>query len=108
MSRAEKRREEIVAAISRLGLAVPGSITDRMTRCQRSGCHCKADPPRLHGPYPTWTRRVDGTTITRTLRPEDADQLRSYLDTHHKLRQLVTELEAISAQIAEESLTRPR
>ena len=108
MSRAEKRRAEIVAEISRLGLAVPGSITDRMTRCQRPGCHCKADPPRLHGPYPTWTRRVNGTTITRTLHDEDAEQLRSYLDTHRRLRQLITELDAISAQIAEESLTRPR
>jgi hypothetical protein len=48
--------KEIVAEISRLPLAVPGSLTDRMTRCQRDGCHCKADPPRLHGPYPTWTQ----------------------------------------------------
>jgi hypothetical protein len=104
VSRAETRREEIVAEISRLPLAVPGSLTERMTRCQRDGCHCKADPPRLHGPYPTWTRRVDGTTITRTLRPEDADQLRACLDTHRRLRQLITELDAVSAQIAEESL----
>lgn len=95
-----------MAEISGLGLALPGSITGRMTRCQRDGCHCKADPPRLHGPYPTWTRRASGTTITRTLQPEDADQLRSYLDTRHRLRQLITELDAISAQIAEESLTR--
>jgi hypothetical protein len=108
VSRAERRREEIVAEISRLGLAVPGSITDRMTRCQRSGCHCKASPPRLHGPYPTWTRRVDGTTITRTLRAEEAEQLRGYLDTHRRLRQLITELEAVSAQIAEESLPSQR
>lgn len=93
-----------MAEISRLPLAVPGSLTDRMTRCQRDGCHCKADPPRLHGPYPTWTRRIDGTTITRTLRPEDADLLRSHLDAHRRLRQLITELDAVSAQIAEESL----
>lgn len=104
MSRAEKRREEIVAEITRLPLAVPGSLTDRMTRCQRNGCHCKADPPQLHGPYPTWTRRVDGSTITRTLRAEEADQLRSHLDAHRRLRQLITELDAVSAQIAEESL----
>jgi hypothetical protein len=108
VSRAEKRREEIMTEISRLGLAVPGSITERMTRCQRAGCHCKADPPQLHGPYPTWTRRVNGTTITRTLKDEDAEQLRRHLDTHRRLRQLITELDAISAQIAEESLTRPR
>jgi len=105
VSRAERRREEIVAQISRLGLAVPGSVTDRMTRCQRGGCHCKADPPQLHGPYPTWTRRVAGKTITRTLRAEDAEQLRGYLNAHRRLRELVTELETISAQIAEESLT---
>jgi hypothetical protein len=105
VSRAEKRREEIVAEISTLGLAVPGSITDRMTRCQRAGCHCKADPPQLHGPYPTWTRRVNGTTITRTLQDDDAEQLRRYLDAHRRLRQLITELETTSAQIAEQSLT---
>jgi hypothetical protein len=108
VSRAERRREEIVAEISRLGLAVPGSITERMTRCQRSGCHCKADPPQLHGPYPTWTRRVDGKTITRTICPEDAEQLRGYLDAHRRLRNLVTELETVSAQIAEESLPAQR
>jgi hypothetical protein len=108
VNRAERRREEIVAEISRLGLAVPGSITERMTRCQRAGCHCKAGPPQLHGPYPTWTRRVNGTTITRTLHDEDAEQLRSCLDTHRRLRQLITELEAVSAQIAEQSLARPR
>jgi hypothetical protein len=108
VSRAEKRREEIVTEISRLGLAVPGSITERMTRCQRAGCHCKADPPQLHGPYPTWTRRVNGTTITRTLHDEDTEQLRNCLDTHRRLRQLLTELEIVSAQIAEQSLTAHR
>ena len=97
-----------MAEISRLGLAVPGSITERMTRCQRAGCHCKADPPQLHGPYPTWTRRVNGTTITRTLHDGDTEQLRSYLDAHRRLRQLVTELEAVSAQIAEQTLTTQR
>jgi hypothetical protein len=104
VSRAESRRKQIMAEISRLGLAVPGSITERMTRCQRDGCHCKAEPPRLHGPYPTWTRRVDGKTITRTLRAEDAEQLRACLDAHRRLRKLLAELEVVSAQIAEESL----
>ena len=100
MSRAERRREEIVAEISRLGLAVPGSITERMTRCQRDGCHCKADPPQLHGPYPTWTRKISGRTITRTLTTEDAERLRPYFDAHRHLRQLITELEALSIELA--------
>jgi hypothetical protein len=34
----------IVAEISRLGLAVPGSITERMTRCQRAGMPLQSRP----------------------------------------------------------------
>ena len=56
----------------------------------------------------TGTRRVNGTTITRTLQDEDAGQLRSYLDARRRLRQLTTELEAVSAQVAEQSLTTQR
>jgi hypothetical protein len=27
---------------------LPGSITERRTRCGRRNCGCHADPPRLH------------------------------------------------------------
>ncbi len=30
--------------------------------CGKPGCACKALPPRLHGPYYQWTRKVDGKT----------------------------------------------
>ena len=104
----DEARQAIVAEIAALGPVLSGCIIQRSTRCQTQGCHCRADPPQLHGPYPTWTRRVNGTTITRTLHDEDAEQLRSYLDAHRRLRQLVTELEAVSAQIAEQTLTTQR
>jgi hypothetical protein len=51
-----RRHQQIQAELSQTGLILPGSLTDRTTRCQRAGCHCHADPPQLHGPYPTWTR----------------------------------------------------
>ena len=63
-------------------------------------CHCHADHPQLHGPYPTWTRKISGRTVTRTLTTEDAERLRPYFDAHRHLRQLITELEAISIQLA--------
>ena len=40
--------------------------------------------------------------------PTTKRALRSYLDAHRRLRQLVTELEAVSAQIPEQSLTTQR
>ena len=39
-------------------MVLPGSITQRRTRCGRDGCACRADPPRPHGPYWQWTRKV--------------------------------------------------
>ena len=37
-----------IAAIARTGMVLPGSITQRRTRCGRRNCGCHADPPRLH------------------------------------------------------------
>src|SRR5260370_41632943 len=51
-----------MAAIAATGLVLPGSITQRRTRCGRDGCACRADPPRRHGPYWQWTRNVAAPT----------------------------------------------
>jgi hypothetical protein len=95
-----RRHQQIQAELGQIGLALPGSLTQRTTRCQRAGCHCHADPPRLHGPYPTWTRKIGSRTITKTLTPQDAERLRPYFDAHRRLRQLITELETISIELA--------
>ena len=47
---AAKIAEEL-AAIARTGMVLPGTIIQRRTRCGHPGCGCRADPPRLHGPY---------------------------------------------------------
>ena len=96
-----RRHQQIQAELGQIGIALPGSLTSRTTRCQRPGCHCRASPPLLHGPYPTWTRKISGRTITKTLTPEDAERLRPYFYAHRRLRQLITELEAISIQLAD-------
>ena len=82
------------------GPALPGTLTVRAYACGKPNCRCHADPPRLHGPYPTWTRKIGNRTITKTLTPEDAERLRPYFDAHRRLRQLITELEAVSIELA--------
>jgi hypothetical protein len=104
---AEERRRAIVAEIDRLGITAPGSITTRSTRCQTPGCHCRAEPPQLHGPYPTWIRRIDGKTITRTLDGDELERLRPLLAANHRLRQLINELQAVSAEMAEQAIRLP-
>jgi len=65
-----RRHQQIQAELAQIGIALPGSLTSRTTRCQRPGCHCHASPPILHGPYPTWTRKAGARSITKTLTPK--------------------------------------
>ena len=95
-----RRHQQIQAELAQIGIALPGSLTSRTTRCQRPGCHCHASPPVLHGPYPTWTRKAGARSITKTLTPEEAERLRPYFTAHRRLRQLITELEALSIELA--------
>ena len=95
-----RRHQQIQAELAQIGIALPGSLTSRTTRCQRAGCHCHASPPTLHGPYPTWTRKAGTRSITKTLTPEDAERLRPYFAAHRRLRQLITELETVSIELA--------
>ena len=92
----DQRRQEILAEMARLWPVLPGSVVERSTRCQSPGCHCRADPPRLHGPYPTWMRQEDGHQVTRTLSGDQADRLRPLVAADRRLRELVRELEALA------------
>jgi len=90
-----------------LGLPLPGSLVERRTRCGNPGCHCHADPPQLHGPYLTWTRKVNNKTVTRTLDPGQAERLRPLLDNSRRLRELVHELEAPALRHVEQDPRQP-
>jgi hypothetical protein len=92
----ERERRAILAEIAALGPALPGCIIERRTRCQTSGCRCRAEPPELHGPYLTWTHRENGRQVTRTVDPEFAERLRPLIENDRRLRQLVVELEQLT------------
>src|SRR5258708_19550870 len=64
-----------IAETAQAGFILPGTLTERMTRCGYPRCRCHADPPRPHGPYHQWTRKINGKTVTRIL---SDDQLPDY------------------------------
>ena len=102
MATAAARLEEIRRELAAIGPVLAGSVSERATRCQRSGCHCRTEPAVLHGPYPTWTWRPSGRPITKTLNTEEADRLKRYAAAHRRLKQLVTELEHLSIGLIDE------
>lgn len=87
-----------LASIARTGEVLPGSLTERAMRCGRPGCSCHHDPPRLHGPYWQWTRKVKNKTTTRWLSPEHAADCRRSIANDRRIRELLARLEQISIQ----------
>jgi hypothetical protein len=100
-SQQEKRRQrQIMAEIAELGFCLPGSLVARTSRCGSASCACHRDPDRLHGPYPSWTRKVKGKTVTRNLSAAQVERYRPWFDNAKRLRELVGELEALSTSLA--------
>jgi hypothetical protein len=99
----QARAAAIAAQIAELttGFILPGTLTERMTRCGYPRCRCHADPPRLHGPYHQWTRKIGGKTVTRILTDDQLADYQPWFDNQRRLRDLITELETLSQQIAD-------
>jgi hypothetical protein len=100
-SQQEKRRQrQIMAEIADLGFCLPGSLVARTSRCGSANCACHRDPNRLHGPYLSWTRKVNGKTVTRNLSAAQVERYRPWFDNVKRLRELVAELETLSTSVA--------
>jgi hypothetical protein len=100
---AEHRQRQIAAEIAKLGLCLPGSLVERTTRCGSARCRCHSDPSHMHGPYPSWIRKAGTKTVTRTLTPAQAERYRPLFDNTRRLRELISELETLSAQAVEQA-----
>ncbi|MGH9074082.1 MAG: DUF6788 family protein [Acidimicrobiales bacterium] len=90
-----------LAALARSGMVLPGSIIERLTRCGRPNCACHADPPRRHGPYWQWTRKVAAKTVCRWLSAEQAGDYRAWVDNDRRAHALLARLEALGVAALE-------
>jgi len=94
-------RDRIAAELAAAGFALPGTLTVRAYACGKPGCRCHADPPRLHGPYAEWTRKIAGKTVTRRLTPAEHAEYQPLFDNARKLRALLAELQDLTLEITE-------
>jgi hypothetical protein len=99
----EPRLAELHAQLAAIGPVLPGTINIATNRCGKPNCACHAEPPRLHGPYVTWTRKVNGKTVTRRLTPEQLERYQPWFENNRRLRRLISELEALSLHTAEQA-----
>ena len=93
-------RDQLMRQASQTDGVLPGSIVIRHTRCGKHSCRCHADPPQLHGPYIQWTRKINGRTRTRLLTQEQYQRYKPWFENTRQLRELLSQLEALSLQTA--------
>jgi hypothetical protein len=73
---------------------------DRNSRRGNPNFRCQTDPAHRHSRYRSWTRKLAGKTDTRRLTDEQLKRYGDWLDNDRRLRALVSELEALSIDVA--------
>lgn len=94
----ERRYRKLAARIADIGYVMPGTLTQRHTRCGTPTCRCHADPPQLHGPYWQWTTKVNGKTVTRRLNTDEAALYQEWIANDRKLRDLSRQMRTLAAK----------
>lgn len=112
MSRTSDADRERFAALSRslgeVGLFRRGSVVRRLVPCGKSNCACQADPPRLHGPYFQWTRKVRGKTVTVRLTQQEAKLFEGWIANGRQLDKALATMERLSLRMTELLLSTAR
>ena len=72
--------------------------------CGKSGCACQASPPRLHGPYYQWTRKVGGKTVSVRFTREQADLLAGWIAEGRQMDRIIAQMQRLSLRATDRML----
>lgn len=100
----EERYETLKRAIADISLIRHGSLVRRFMPCGKAGCRCQATPPKLHGPYYQWTRKVRGKTVTVRLSKGGARLLKEWIENGRRLDRILDQMEQVSYRITQQAL----
>jgi len=94
--RDDRRYEEAKALLAELGYFCRGSVLRHLMACGKPGCRCQASPPKLHGPYYQWTRKVAGKTVTVRVSARQAEFLQQCIANGRRFDAVASKMEKAS------------
>ena len=98
----EHRRAELYRELSRVGDFRPGSLNEVRRKCGKPNCACAAPDHPGHGPQFNLTRKVDGRTRARHLRPgPELEKIRREVAEYQRFRDLVGQVTEVSEAICD-------
>lgn len=100
----QQRYQKLQAALGRVGYFRRGTLLKRFMACGKPGCACQASPPRLHGPYYQWTRKVAGKTVTVRLTSEQAQSVAQWIEAGREIERIIAQMEQLSLRATDRLL----
>lgn len=95
----QRRRHEILAELAGLDRVRRGSVTEQFVEAVgRDGRH------RRRGPYPLYTFKSRGKTVSRRLRGEDVAMYREQVQASHRFQELTHELMELGEVLCDQVL----
>ena len=104
MQRYIEEYRNLTARLSETGFIWPGHIQRRYLTCGKPNCVCHTDSESRHGPYAYWTSKKNKKTVSRMLRPEEADLLEDWINNRRKLEAVVRQMKSLSQKAADVAL----
>ena len=99
MEELEDRRAQLLQELAAVGDLRPGSLVSRYRKCGKPNCRCAREGDPGHGP--SWSRHVDGKTVTRILKPDEVERVQMRIAECQRLRRLTNELIEVSEALCE-------
>ena len=99
-----KKHRKLTARLSEIGFIWPGNIQRRYITCGKPYCACHKDPKARHGPYAYWTSKEDKKTVSRLLKPQEADLLEEWIENRRKLETIVRQMKELSQKAFDTAL----
>lgn len=101
----QEKYRKITDKLSDIGFIWPGHIQRRYLTCGKPNCVCHKDPEAKHGPYAYWTSKETGKTVSRLLRPEEADLLEQWIVNRRELEAVIRQMKGLSKKVVSVALT---
>ena len=96
----EQKYRELAAKLAKTGYLWKGTVVRQMLTCGKETCACREDDSRRHGPYPYWTTKVGGRTVSRLLRAAEADLYEEWIRNRRTLEKIERQMLALSKKVA--------
>lgn len=91
--RAVVARQRLIDLLAEDAGTLPGGLVERMMRCGKPNCRCKAAPPQLHGPYIQWGYSTRRKRVTRWMSGAQVERYRPEIERGQLLMELLEELD---------------